>query len=97
MKSNSMSLNQLLGNIRGIEVMICASIGKTFIFNISALPHRDLDRALHLMIPFLMDWRVLGPFRLKILVMREIMVMPKNFIPFVFQKKGASFKSDLNV
>ena len=68
--------------------MICASLGKTFIFNISAMPQRDSGRAVHLMISLLMDWRVLGPFRLKILVMGEIMVMPKYFIPFVFQKRG---------
>lgn len=43
------------------EVIICARLDKTFIFKISALPHRDNGRAVHPTMSVLMDWRTPGP------------------------------------
>ena len=38
-----------------------------------------------------------GPLRLKIFIIGETMLIPKYFIPFVFQIKGVSIRSCLKV
>ena len=95
MKRDLISLNHFGGNLRGIEEIIWESLGRTFIFKVSVLPHKESGMAIHLSMSSLMDWKMPGPLRLKIFVIGETMLVPKYLIPFVFHIKGVSIRSCL--